>query len=330
MEKNRTPRRDGNKNVHMNQRSIPRTQVPQNRRIERRPPAQRKKAPPSIPRQMSPQRQAQIKRRRKRKTRAVFLIVCLLVAAVFTALSLTVLFRIEIFTIQGESRYSQEEIVSSSGIAAGENLFLSKKADAEANLIKRLPYLETADVSIKLPNEIVITVTEAVPACLFSWDGKTLLLSDKGKILDIDPSSYPENLPLISGLNIVSAELGEDVAYENADASAILEELINAMAAYQLTDVKEIKFTDSLSVTLNYQDRILIDLGVSTRLEEKIQMAAYVVTNELDTDDTGTLTLSSDASRASFKPDYDTPNIVIPPGGTASSESGEETSSSAA
>lgn len=330
MERNSNPRRDGNKNVHMNQRSIPRTQTPPSRRPPKRTPAQRKKTPPSIPRQISPQRQAQIKRRKKRKTKIVFLFVCLLAAVVFIILSLTVLFRIEAFTVKGESRYSQEEIISNTGIGTGENLFLSKRADAQRNLLKKLPYLETADVSIKLPDEIVITVTAAVPSYLLSWEGKTLLLSDKGKILDIDPASQPEGLPLISGLNIVSAEPGCTIEYENENAIAVMEELTAAITAYQMTGIKEIKFSSGLSVILNYQDRIQIDLGVSTRLDEKIQMAAYVVSNKLSADDTGTLTLSSDATRASFKPDYDTPNIVIPPGGSVSSEPEKETSSSAA
>ena len=72
------------------------------------------------------------------------------------------------------------------------------------------------------------------------------------------------------------------------------EELTAAITAYQMTGIKEIKFSSGLSVILNYQDRIQIDLGVSTRLDEKIQMAAYVVSNKLSADDTGTLTLSSD------------------------------------
>lgn len=330
MEKNRTPRRDENKNVHIGQRSIPRTQPPPNRRPVKQTPTPRRKTPPAIPRQMSPQRQAQIKRKRKRKTKFVFFSVCLLAAAIFVVLSLTVLFRIETFTVQGESRYSLEEIVSNSGIATGENLFLSKKTDAEANLLKRLPYLETAKVSMKLPNQIMITVTEAVPAYLISWEGKALLLSGQGKILDIDPAGQPEGLPLISGLNILSAELGSKIEFEDENAASVLQELVEAIAEYQLTGVREIQFSGGLSVALNYQDRIQIDLGVSTRLEEKIQMAAYVVANKLDADDTGTLTLSSDATRASFKPDYDTPNIVIPPAGSASSQPEQAASSEAA
>ncbi len=322
MAKKGDQRGNGVPNMHMSNRSIPRTPPA---RAARPASVPKRKGPPAIPRQHSPQRTAQIKRRRKRKMRLAFAGIGLLAAAVFIGLSLTVLFRIETFTVTGESRYGQQEIVSAAGIAQGENLFLSKRREAEAALLKKLPYLEQVSVSIRLPDTIQINVAEAAPAALLELDGQTLLISAKGKILDDVTGQALQGLPKISGLKIVSAELGTTVQYENKNAAATIQQLMAALADNGL-DILGVTFTDALSITLDYQDRIDVVLGLPSNLEEKVKMAAYVIANKLDADDAGTLTLSTDASQANFKPAYDTPNIIIPPSHGVSSQAASASS----
>ncbi len=317
-------KKNGSQNVHITQCSIPRTQPPSRpggsgaKKKAPKPPA--RKAPAAIPRPMSPRRQEQLKQKRRKKNKLRILTICILAAAVFAVLSLTVLFRIDTFEVSGETRYSREEILSSVGISAGENLFLANKLQAAAALLKRLPYLEQARVSIKLPSTIKITVSEATPVALISWEGQILLLSDKGKVLERNPQSYFGKPFLISGLEVSAGEPGELVRFKDENALSRIQQLLAAIEAHSFSGIEEITFTKGLSVTLNYRDRIQIELGAPTRFDEKVQMAAYVIANKLETGETGVLTLSSDGTKASFKPDYDTPSIVIPPGGTNASQ----------
>ena len=86
--------------------------------------AGRRQAPPPKPVKRRPPLSA-AERRRRRRRRMFFFYIFLFLAVIGTAvtLSLTVLFRVERIEVQGESRYSAEQIVQASGLETGGNLF---------------------------------------------------------------------------------------------------------------------------------------------------------------------------------------------------------------
>ena len=78
-----------------------------------------------------------------------------LVAVVVVAgitLSLTVFFKTANFEIEGDTRYSKEQLVSACGIKEGENIFLANKKWAEENIKNTFPYVQKFDVSFGLPD----------------------------------------------------------------------------------------------------------------------------------------------------------------------------------
>lgn len=68
---------------------------------------------------------------------------------------------IEKIIIEGDSRYSEEEILEASGLYVGQSLFGVNKVKAHDKIKKALPYLETVEIGNKGILTLHIRVTDA-------------------------------------------------------------------------------------------------------------------------------------------------------------------------
>ena len=143
-----------------------------------------------------------------------FFYIFLFLAVIGTAvtLSLTVLFRVERIEVQGESRYSAEQIVQASGLETGGNLFLTDTGEAASAIEKALPYIGEAKVSRVLPSELSISVQEEPAASAILWEGQYVVLGASGKVLEL-AAAAPENCPVVKGVALQQAEPGSAVAF---------------------------------------------------------------------------------------------------------------------
>ena len=87
-----------------------------------------------------------------------FLLIC---GAITTAL--IIFFKVQTVTIQGNERYTEEEILEVSGIETGENMFLLNKFAIRDRISEELPYIQSVRFWRNLPDTIVIEVNECEP-----------------------------------------------------------------------------------------------------------------------------------------------------------------------
>ncbi|MDR1565145.1 MAG: FtsQ-type POTRA domain-containing protein [Oscillospiraceae bacterium] len=266
-------------------------------------PASNKKRPNSTANQNKPQRnkaaappqnKAAHKHKHKRAAKSYviyYVFFSLMLIAVLIALSLTVLFKITEIKTVGSTRYSSEEIINSSGIVKGSNLFLSNTKKAEADIVSQNPYIESVQVSRHFPALIKIKLTEAVPAAVYQLEERLLILSSKAKVLGQLEGELPENIPLVKGINLTQSEIGSKAVYENVTFEQLLNDLSVALAKYDLP-VRCIDFTVLDNVKLNYQQRIIIELGFPDQLDDKINMAKYTIEHEVAEGEKGFLNVS--------------------------------------
>ena len=107
---------------------------------------------------------SQSRRRRRRARRGgtptVLVLLCALVAVVAIITAMTIFFKVQTFTLTGQTRYSKEELVAASGIQQGDNLILFDKFDAIDRIFDACPYLDTVQMRRRYPDRIEIIVTE--------------------------------------------------------------------------------------------------------------------------------------------------------------------------
>lgn len=158
------------------------------------------------PRQKKPPKPANpARKRRNRRIAGIVAILVLVCAGV--CFSLTVLFKIERYSIQGESPYSEEEIIAVFGKQPGDNMFGFTVGASERQLEQSLPYLESVSIRRRLPDTIVFRVEPAVETYYIVQDGQVAVLSATRKLLRL-ADAEPEGLTRIIGISNVEMVVG--------------------------------------------------------------------------------------------------------------------------
>ncbi len=257
----------------------------------------------------TPQSRANARKRRRQRTLLVFYF--LTFVAVITAsiaLSLTVLFKIDTIQVTGTSRYSVQEIIQAGGIQKGENLFLTKTGEAGAKIRQKLPYIGTVTVSRRLPAKIIISVGEEPVSGALAYNGKYAIISPSGKVLEL-AEKIPENCPVIKGLKLSKAEVGEKIVYADAAQQATFQNLTAAITSSQLKKVTELDFSLTYKLQIVYDRRITMNLGLASDLDKKLRFGKSILdAGKIKDTEKGVLNLSvaAENEHAYFDPDYTT------------------------
>ena len=133
---------------------------------------------------------ARRRRRHRRKGRFAFLyklMTFLLICGALVA-ALALFFKVESIEITGTSRYSTDEVERASGVHVGDNLYLMDKNAVASRITQQLPYVETVQISRRLPKTLCISVTECRGLAAIEQDGRLWLISEGGKLVDTAPA----------------------------------------------------------------------------------------------------------------------------------------------
>ena len=230
------------------------------------------------------------KQKARRLVTPTVLVAILLAICVF--ISLKVLFIVRHVEVVGSERYTQEEITNYCAIPLEENIF---KIDTET-LSRALPqdftYVETANVQRKLPDKILITITDSVP----TYYGETVegdlstytIYSQNFKKLTAQ-ATLPE------GLVGISADLTDETAMET------LQTMIDKLAQSGYTGVTKITIGAENDISITYDGRVEVQLGTMLDMDYKLKMSYHILLNELTETDAGIID-STQAGSSIFKP----------------------------
>ena len=228
-----------------------------------------------------------------------FVVIC---AAIVAALAL--FFKVEKIQVEGNERYSAEDVVEASGINVGDNLFLMDKYEVAARIHSALNYVETVQISRHLPSTLRITVTECRSTVALEQDEVAFLISGSGKIVDtitIDPDA---GYALVTGLVLDKPQLGKTIQADKDNESAcrvLLELLERLYAKDMLSDVQAIHLEDASRITIRYLDRFNVIIPWDADLNYKLDYLLAVV-EKLEDNDRGTINMTQDR-KVNFIPD---------------------------
>ncbi len=243
--------------------------------------------------------------RRNRLIFAAFISMLILVITVLV-LSLTVFFKIDTIKVNGTSRYDAQQIIETSGIEKGKNLFLSGVNKAKENISSKLTYLSEVNILRKLPSTIVIEVVGADAEYCYSTSGGYALADSKGRVLEIvNADDIPEKTAVIKTKNTFTAVVGEQIEIikdkdEGKAAAAekeheLVKKVLIAIDESKIQDVTEIDVTTPTSIYVTYQDRFRLNLGNSYELTYKLKSAVQIIIqeDEISTSTSGEINLTN-------------------------------------
>ncbi len=225
-------------------------------------------------------RRNQKKTEKKRKNHSFLLItmLCLLLAGGFIAAAFTVLFPVKTVVVQGESRYTAQEIIAASRITEGQNLLRLSPLETERAIRQSCPYISDVSLKRKLPSRVIVQVTQATQMLAFPLEEGFLLTTMAMET--IEQVSEPENATIVYGISVTATKGGQPVLFADENQQAQLSELLTALEEQQITQITKIDLTDPLSVRLQFGDKHIWKLGDLTNLFYKLSFGLQISNKE--------------------------------------------------
>ncbi len=215
---------------------------------------------------MSKKRRHKTKKRDRGRFVGLYKVVSALLILAAVAVACAVFFQVQHISIQGNGRYSQQEILDVIGVETGDNLFQVNRSRVARELKTRLPYIQTVSVSKVLPDTLSITVTEGKAVAAVAQGGRWWLLGSDSKLLE--DSDTPQGLPQITGVTPLAPAAGPYLAAgeEQAARVASLRELLEGLEKNGLLDK-----LDSIDLSQDYEIVFVYDTRFTVHMNPTLQ-----------------------------------------------------------
>lgn len=159
---------------------------------------QAKKQTKKQPKKLTKQQEIAIKKRKiVFKVIRFFTLIVIIIGGTIYAL-MSPIFNIKNIVVEGNSKVTEQEVISLSKIETEQNMFRYKKSKVISN-IKEEAYIEKVKVQRKLPDEIKLVVTERKATFMLAVANANAYINNQGYVLEI--TSENSTLPLLKGIS---------------------------------------------------------------------------------------------------------------------------------
>lgn len=137
-----------------------------------------------------------------------YILILLAAAVVMVVLSLTVFFKIEKLEVTGTTKYAVQEIIDTSGVKIGDNLFCVSEKGVTRRLAEKYPYVEAVNLKRTFPPKLTIEITQAKVLGAVASDDGYVVIGQNGKILETGAQTLPEGTTAITGMYLSDHTVG--------------------------------------------------------------------------------------------------------------------------
>ncbi len=229
-----------------------------------------------------------------------FLTFCIVVAAI--VMSVTVFLKVATIEVWGITKYDPNEVIKTSQIENGDNMFMVNKFEVANRILDTYPYIEQIKIRRRLPDTFTFEITERVPAAYVESEGSRWLVDKKGYLLEMLSEEDGTTVPKITGVEVLAPHAGGELVLRNDAQLEPLREVLSALSSSGMIEkVVRIDVEKLYDVNIVYGDRFLVKLGDTGELSRKIEMLRVVI-EQLAEFDRGTINVSA-VKEARFRPD---------------------------
>ena len=163
-------------------------------------------------------REGYIKPRRRSSFSAPVVFVLVVLGIIFV---MSLLFRVSDIQVEGNTHYTDEEIIRAIDIEPGDNLFFFNRFAAFARVYSKLPYIENGSVERQLPNKVIITVEETTALAYLELGEEQWTLDHNCKVLGKAAAGELESLIPIVGIDPGTLLIGEQMQTEDQNQEVV-------------------------------------------------------------------------------------------------------------
>ena len=242
------------------------------------------------------------KKNRKSRAGLIFAVITVIVSAAAIVLACTAFFRVENIEVNGESRYSPEEIIDASGVPRGSNLILTPDDQVAQRIWGKLPYIGDVTVKKHFPTTLKVNVTDTVAAARITSGDTIWIIDPAGRVLEEAQEGAEYSCLTVTGLDLMAPQQGEPAQAldENAGQLAGLTGLMTALKNQELLgEITEINASSKTEISMMYQGRLKVKFLLGADYERKVRIFREIVAL-IGEYETGTVDLKTE--RGCFTP----------------------------
>lgn len=251
------------------------------------------------------------KKRRKRNYVYYYILLAVLAVIIIGVLSVTVLFNITNLRLEGNGRYTLEEIRAAAGIDGDENLIRLNTSEAHDAIIDKLVYVDSVTIRKDFPSALTFVVEGATTVAEVLFKGEYYSVSARGRILEISKKPTTNSIIFEGFDEEEMAGIGEYIDLEISTHGKLMKTVLDEINDSGLDKIISVDIHDRLEITMNYDNRIEMDIGSVQQLDQKLSAAKTLIDNEIDENEKVVLLLNN-PERVVSRPVYD--NVIISSG----------------
>lgn len=223
------------------------------------------------------------KKHRKLFRTISYILLSIVMCLIFIVICMAVFLKIENIEVKGNDRYTPDEIIESSGITTGQNLYAINKNEAKENIYLEYPYISEVVIRRELPSTLHFKVYEEQPKYYTEICGEYFLLSDSLRVLEKTeeiPLSEDEERKLIPLYlsEIRAAIVGEKLEFEKELVYEYISTFITAVSFHETAnDLTSIDMRERYNIYVEYQNRFSIYMGDYTETDMKLTFAKLMI-----------------------------------------------------
>ena len=253
-----------------------------------------------------PQRSNRRRRRRRGGLGPVLRLMSLLLMAVAVVAALTLFFKVQEIEVTGNVRYTREEILEVAQIEPGDNLVLLDKYGMSRRIYTKLPYITNVSPRRKLPDKLIVEVTETRAVAAVEGDGAWWLLSSNGKILESIERADADGYMILAGVSAVEPEAAGWLQLEE-EANITTPRLVELLTAMESRDMLgkagRLDTRDAEKLILEYDGRFRVEMFYDADFAFKLNCLDSAVA-QLEPNEKGILRMTmDDDNEVRFIPD---------------------------
>ncbi|NLW73825.1 MAG: hypothetical protein GX057_02860 [Clostridiales bacterium] len=221
------------------------------------------------------------KKSSRRILAAIFAILLLLIIWGISALAGS-LIKVRSVEVIGSSPYSDEEIISYTGIAAGSRVNKIDRRGLERDLLRKYTYLREAEIKTGLFGKVRIIVSADTAEYYTEIAGDYYALSPDFRLLELGGSSDFESAGLIfiSLPKIKSAILGDKIVFYDSDSGFVAELMDELKNSELYPGIQKVNAADRYAINL-ICERYKVKIGAYKDITLKLKIASQMAKDDV-------------------------------------------------
>ncbi|HZK02476.1 MAG TPA: FtsQ-type POTRA domain-containing protein [Anaerovoracaceae bacterium] len=191
------------------------------------------------------------KKRRKKHYLLKFILIVSLGAGMYY-FAMSPLFNVHKIVVKNNVFYDKQQIIEISGIKQGRNLFKLPVNEIKDKLMQD-SYIKNAKVSRKIPDEVIITVSERHETAAVPYGDEYIVIDSEGMVLR--RSETKPAITIFTGMTLTNIEAGTLLQAEESKNLAGSLKLLQSMQEHEIF-FKQIKFSGGVVKAYIYDNLV--------------------------------------------------------------------------